>query len=258
MIHRKNSRNRSGHCKQVLVLALALFAIVACQGTPPPTPPQKPVRVEADTSVKLTVSYIKLADNRRELTPLKPGTEDVTALSPYDPRGSLMSWAQDHLEAVGGEYSARFVVVEARLLRLPAENDDTFTGWFRNAIEEDRYELVLDAAIEVLNPRGYLVAHTNSGVRREEATSRFDAQSDIQDMLGKMVSSALQEMDAELRRSIPTYLELFVDGVGESPESPSVSPVQQERQDQQETEDLSAPEAGSEQDQNGKELQPAQ
>ncbi len=169
-------------------------------------------------SIRLAVNTIVIDQTYRQPMPNLPiEVEHVDHLSPLNPSQSIKRWAEQRLQAAGGDYNARVAIIEASMLKVPLEKDESFIGWFKDELGH-RYDLTLDVFVEVLDPRGFVVASANSVVRRSISLPESASLAETQDAWFKMTETAMQDLNEELPNAMYEYLGLFIlkDWEGES------------------------------------------
>ncbi|MBL8835447.1 MAG: hypothetical protein JNL66_04335 [Alphaproteobacteria bacterium] len=182
-------------------LALALAAAVAGCATAP-----DPVRFPELTyahlgRTRLAVGRIDIVDAYRP--PLAP--PNVDHRMPASPAATMRRWAEDRLVAAGGDATARFVIRDARVTETELPRDTGLANVLRDQ-QAQRYDLVMDAALEIVDARGARLAIAAARTTRSRTVSENISANDRERVWFEMVERAAADLSAELDRRIRANL----------------------------------------------------
>jgi hypothetical protein len=190
-----------------LIVAALLGALAACTNAPDPV--RFPELTYAHLgAIRLAVSRIEIDDLYRP--PLAP--PNVEHRMPASPAATLRRWAQDRLVATSGPGSApaaRFVIRDARMTETELPRTEGLRGLFTTD-QGQRYDLRMEAAVEVLDAGGRAVASA-SAVATRSRTIAEDATLDQREQLWfAMVEEATNALTAELERRMHQNLARYI------------------------------------------------
>ena len=178
---------------------------------PPPPPPPAPAPV-VRPKTKLSVQNIDVdVEYQPNGANLMAGDEHVEHVSPTIPSDAIKAWIADEFTAVGGDYTARFSIIEASIIKRPFQTKaNTFLGVTTERNPGYRYEITLDVVLEILDPRGYIVQNANSIVRNVKNVKGTQSPAQERAIYAELTDKTMLELRAEMSAAIRKYLGLFV------------------------------------------------
>lgn len=182
-------------------LSLAVAAAIAGCATAP-----DPVRFPELTYAhlgryRLAVGRIDIVDAYRP--PLAP--PNVDHRMPASPAATLRRWAEDRLVAAGGDARARFVIRDARVIEAELPRDTGLAAVLRDQ-QAQRYDLTMEAALEIVDARGARLATAAARTTRGRTVGENISANERERVWFEMVERATADLSAELDRRIRANL----------------------------------------------------
>jgi hypothetical protein len=190
-----------------LVLGLlALFALTAC-APPEERPDFSPIRFDQEGAISLEASNIRVVDNSG--TPGDPPRIESSLPSAAVPANALSNWADDRLNAAGGDQEARFIIRTASFTAEQLDPEGGVSGAFRRDPAE-QYTVRMSVEI-IIGQRGnppFGVAQVSAERSRQvlEGTSELERQ-EIQYQLTRAV---MEDFDTSAREVIQDSVPDFI------------------------------------------------
>ena len=183
--------------RQFILTGFSLGAgltLISC--APPPEAPAFPdIRFTGEPPLMLQASQIEIR------TVYRPG--DADNAYPVSPLRAIQNWARDRLRANGQGGPARFTIADAtaKVTDLPVKGG--VSGAFTDQVSQ-KYDIGLDAALEVLDTTGVVVRSARVTVSRsatvlqsatanERARTRYNM---VRDMMSEFNSQAQQRISS--------------------------------------------------------------
>lgn len=155
--------------------------------------------------LRLSVARVDIVDAYRP--PLAP--PNVDHRMPASPAGAMRRWAQDRLVAAGGPETARFVVRDARVIEVELPRDTGLSAVLRDQPAQ-RYDLTLEAALEIRDPQGRVQATASARTTRSRTVSENISANDRERVWFEMVEQSMAALSAELERRIRASLARYL------------------------------------------------
>ena len=189
--------------RRCIVLFLALFLVTGCETD---------IRdsLFLDSRIALTVNKITVDYLDNPILHMLPvDHERVGYRAPSTPLEGMQFWVEDNLKAVGGDYTARVGILEAKITKIPEPVIEPFAGWTGLTYEENvRYELRYNVVVEILDPRGFVVASAKAATTRSAAVP---GKQDLGSVATDLIDRGVEDINAKLKRNMYHYLELFIE-----------------------------------------------
>ena len=120
-----------------------------------------------------------------------------------------MRWAQERLRPVGRIGSARVVIKDARVVEVALKTDKSFTGMFKEE-QAERYDAVLDVAIQILDERHMPVADVLARATRSRTVPEGVSLNERDRVLHDVTESLVRDIDSQMDGLIRSYLGRWV------------------------------------------------
>ncbi|MEO5336787.1 MAG: hypothetical protein H7841_07835 [Magnetospirillum sp. WYHS-4] len=189
--------------KHILLFVAALIAgpvLTACQT--PPTQRFPEISFANLHPINLEVASVKVA-SRFQPTFQAPNVEHQF---PIQPQAALQRWAQDRLKSMpGGRDGATFTIVDASVKEVQLETDKDLKAKFTKE-QSQRYELRLEAIVEVFDGRGLSAGHAQAAVVRTKTVREDSSLNDREKVWYEMTEAAMNDFNAEMEKNIRQYL----------------------------------------------------
>ncbi len=182
------------------MLAAALGTIIAgCTST---VAVERPPRLTFAhrPRVRLAVAAVETVDRR----PPPGGGRSAVDVLPVSPAAALGRWAEERLQAVGGDDGARFLITEASVM----EADAVPAGLDRRG--GDAYRAVAAATLEIADPGGGRVAFAESRAERILTIPRNFTLNQRDLAWFEMVEALMADFDADMEMRIHRHLAPWV------------------------------------------------
>lgn len=188
-------------------LALLLVATVVVTGceTADPAKSFPKLTFQHLKPIGLDVSGVEVV--RAYQPPLRiPNVDHRFDTPPVD---ALEDWAKSRFKAAGAGKIARLTITDASVVHKDLKLDKSFTGTFKRE-QSDRYDLSLDATLEILGPGGVQEGHMTTRVTRS-TTAREDATlNDIRQIWFDLLEQAMADFDAQAERNTRQFLATWI------------------------------------------------
>lgn len=187
------------------VIVFSLFvALGACaQVAPPPTLPE--ITFAHLTPFQLAVGSVEVES--KFSSPLTPPHAEHKI--PQSPETVMRRWAEDRLNATGGETFARFIILDATVTEHALETDGTLTAVFTNE-QEMRYQAAAEATLEIRSATGSYLGNATARATRAITIPENATLNERDQALFDMVDRMMQNFNTELEANIRTYLAQWV------------------------------------------------
>lgn len=185
--------------RRILLAAVAVAALAACQSAPP-VPKVEQANFAAFPPIVLDVARVDVTDNSR-----RPSGA-VDGHIPVPPAEGVRRWAQTRLQAAGGDGSARLVIKEAAIV----ESQLPKTGGLKGAFTNDqalRYDarVAVEITAEKASADG-LRASTQASASRfitlPENVSLAGREAALQNLSAKLLEDLNARLDAGVRKDL--------------------------------------------------------
>ena len=179
---------------------LALLLLAGCAAPPPPDPAV--LSFGAAPPFALTVGRLVVVDAYRP----PPGEAHVEHLFPIPPATAAADWAHDRLRAVGQSGTATFTILEASAVAvlLPPQSSGLTAAFTQDP--ETRYDTRLAVRLAVDDPQTGRAATVTAEASRSQAINQGATPAERRHLWFTLTADLLQQLDAELARTIPRYL----------------------------------------------------
>ncbi len=188
---------------------LATFALLlaAVPIVPAPAQPAFPaVRFNGEPPFRLAVGGINIVDT----DPARDAPPRVDAQFPLPPARAIETWARDRLVAVGGPDRLVFTIVRARATDRPLRLHDGTISQAATDQLSDRYDVVADVRLDIVDPSGRAVASARASATRYETvleSTSLDQRDDIwYEMTRRLMAQLAPELDRQIAANFAAYL----------------------------------------------------
>jgi len=182
---------------------LALLILAACQA-----PPQRPVfpdlHFTGEPPIRLDVATIEVRQDYRE--PYKP--PNVEQFFPVTPGHAAQNWAHDRLAAAGRSNRAVFVVRTASAVEIPLPKSEGIKGAFTTEPTQ-RYDLRLEATLQILDERGVAVRTANAQAVRSQSLLEGITPNEREQAWYDMTKALLADFDRQITGDIQGNFGLY-------------------------------------------------
>jgi hypothetical protein len=188
-----------------LMLALvAMVALSACE-TKPPTQKLAEISFANKRPISLNVGQLEIVPEYQS----PAARPNVEHLMPTSPEAATVRWAQDRLRPVGRSGSARVLIKDARVVEITLKTDKSFTGMFKEE-QAERYDAVLDVAIQILDERHLPVADVLARATRSRTVPEGISLNERDRILHEVTESLIRDIDSQMDGLIRSYLSRWV------------------------------------------------
>lgn len=190
----------------VMLAVAAALALGACE-TKPPMQKLPEISFANKRPIQLNVAELRIEPQYQP--PLKE--PNVEHLMPVSPEGATVRWAQDRLRPMGpaGSGSARVLINDARVVRVPLKVEKGITGLFKEE-QAERYEGTLDVAVQILDQRNLPVADVVARATRVKSVPEGITPNERDRVLHELTEDLITDVDAQMEGLIKTYLARWV------------------------------------------------
>jgi hypothetical protein len=187
-----------------LLLATVLLTLAACS-SPPPRPTYPDIRFTGEPPIRLAVASVDIRDEYRP--PFQP--PNVDHLFPEPPMRAADDWARDRLKSTGLYGRAVFILRNASVIETELPKKSTgITGAFTTEPAQ-RYDLTLQATVQILDGQGLPVRTANVQTTRSQSVLEGITPNDRDRIWYEMTKAAMadfdKQMEAEIRNNFGIY-----------------------------------------------------
>ncbi|MBX3452966.1 MAG: hypothetical protein KF827_00400 [Ferrovibrio sp.] len=203
----KAAFNRRSLMRAALGLSLGLpLALTGCQ-TPEP---ERLVLPEISFAHRPVLTFA--AGSVDTITEFKPSFQDphIEHLLPQPPARVAERWVRDRVRLDNSQpNSLRVVIKDASVI----EQDIAKTPGLRGNFTTDqvaRFEVSVEMAVELRDARGFKVGEAAASAKRANTLSEKATLNDRDRLIHDLIRLAMNDLDAELEKSIRSYMPLYV------------------------------------------------
>jgi hypothetical protein len=189
---------------RLMVALAALITLAACE-TKPPVARLAEISFAGKRPIQLDVGQLEIVPEYQ--SPAK--RPHVEHLMPVSPEAATVRWAQERLRPVGRTGSARVVIKDARVVEVALKTDKSFTGMFKEE-QAERYDAVLDVAIQILDERHMPVADVLARATRSRTVPEGVSLNERDRVLHDVTESLVRDIDSQMDGLIRSYLGRWV------------------------------------------------
>ena len=189
---------------RVEVALLAMLAVGACAGSPPPSALPE-ITFTHLGSFKLDVAQIEILDEY--LPPLKPPY--VEHLFSTSPAVAAARWGTERMTAVGTSRKARFIVRNASVVETSLEVEEGLEGALTTD-QSERYQARLSVVIEIVSEARGREAFVEANAVRARSVPEDATLNERQRLFHAMTEALLDDLNAELERNILAHLGKYI------------------------------------------------
>lgn len=189
---------------RLMIAALALFALSACETKP--TVQKLPEISFADKRpITLNVGQLEIVPEYQS-----PGKRpNVEHLMPISPEAATVRWAQDRIRPMGRTGAARVLIKDARVVEVALKTDKSFTGMFKEE-QAERYDAVLDVAIQILDDRHFPIADVLARATRSRTVPEGVSLNERDRVMIEVTDALIRDIDSQMEGLIKSYLSRWV------------------------------------------------
>ena len=188
---------------RIITALLALLLLAGCQ-PPPPRPTFADLRFTGEPPIRLDVAATEVRVDYR--APMQ--APNVEHLFPVTLSRAAENWAHDRLLAAGRSNRAVFVIRTASATEVALPKSEGIKGAFTTEPTQ-RYDLRLEASLQILDERGIAVRTANgTAVRSQsllEGITPNEREQAWYDMTKALMADFDQQMTAEIRGNFGLY-----------------------------------------------------
>jgi hypothetical protein len=189
---------------RLAVAALGACMLAAC-ATPAPKPTYPELTWTHLAPFKLNVAEVEVVSEYEP--PFKD--PNVEHLFPLPPEQAARRWARDRIVAAGTEGRARVVIKRASVVEVPLELTEGVRGYFTTE-QAQRYDAVVEVAIEVRGPRGYRDGFATAQAERSRTVPEDVTLNERERIWFDITEALMKDFDAEMDRNIRRHLQRFL------------------------------------------------
>jgi len=197
---------KSAMIRKVFAVVLLLAALGACN-TPPTREPFPKLTYSYLPPFRLAVARVEVLDQYHP--PLAPPY--IEQQFPVSPAGSAEQWGHDRLLAVGGSGQAVYTVLRGDAIDVHLESNDSggLFGQF-TVPQSDRYDLTIAVKLEIFDDSGRVVASVNARAIRSHTVAADATLNDRERLWFDMTEATMKDLNGQLEKSIPLYLQAYL------------------------------------------------
>lgn len=183
-----------------LAAVLLALAAAACDM---PAPQQRLPQLTYShlTPYRLDVGRLELVDEFRP--PMRE--PNIEHLMPVSPAAAAKRWAQDRLQPMGRDGTARFIVRNAAVTEVPLKVDSGVSGLFKKQ-QETRYEAGLEVVFQILDERQFPKSEVVARASRSRTVPEGITLNDRDRVWYDMVESLMQDINQQMEGLIGQYM----------------------------------------------------
>ncbi|HWE71884.1 MAG TPA: hypothetical protein VG328_01885 [Stellaceae bacterium] len=181
--------------RQFILTGLSLgagFTLVSC-GPPSQAPEFPDIRFTGQPPFMLQASQVEIR------TIYQPG--DADNAFPVSPLRAVQNWARDRLRATGQGGPARFTIADATAKVTDLTVKGGISGTFTDQVSQ-RYDIALDAALELLDSTGVVVRSARVTVSRSATVLQSATANDRARTRYGMVRDMMADFDSQAQQRI--------------------------------------------------------
>ncbi|MCG5239020.1 hypothetical protein MCW82_04405 [Azospirillum doebereinerae] len=188
----------------VLAAGLAVFALSACQSTPP-RPAPRPIDFSNFGPIVLNAGSVDVVNAYRPL-----GGTHVEDRSAVPPAEAVRRWASERLQASGGSGRVRVTIKDASIVEVPLPKTQGVKGYFTTdqaqrydgRIEVEVTGDVPDAGVGTAAFRGMTKATVTYSTTVPENIALGEREATFLDITRRMVEDLNARLDAGIRKDL--------------------------------------------------------
>jgi hypothetical protein len=194
------------------VLCVALLACAAGCSAPPPRPVFPDIRFNAEPPIRLDVVRVEVRNDYQP--PFR--SPNVDHLFPVPPMRAADNWADDRLKATaaigsgGLELQAIFILRNASVIAT-ALPQKTGSGALFTTQPAERYDLTLQADLEIADPRGIPLRTASVRVTRSRSVLNGITPNDRDHVWYDMTKDAMADFDRQMETQIRNNFGIYYD-----------------------------------------------
>ncbi|WP_142848093.1 hypothetical protein [Telmatospirillum sp. J64-1] len=188
-----------------LVLAVAAALLVAGCAQPSPVQRLPELSFAHLQAYRLDVGQLEIA-NQYTATGQPPHVEH---LMPVSPAQAAQRWAQDRLQPIGREGTARFVIEQASVTEEILPTDRGVTGLFKRE-QEARYDANLRVSLQILDNRRMPVAEITAQASRSRTVPQGLTLNERDKIWYEMVENLTSDLNARLEVLMGQYMARWI------------------------------------------------
>lgn len=189
---------------RLMIAAFALFALSACE-TKPIAQKLPSISFADKRPITLNVGQLEIVPEYQS-----PGKRpNIEHLMPISPEAATVRWAQDRIKPMGRTGSARVLIKDARVVEIALKTDKSFTGMFKEE-QAERYDAVLDVAVQVLDERHFPVADVLARATRSRTVPEGVSLNERDRVMFELTEALIRDIDSQMEGLINSYLSRWV------------------------------------------------
>lgn len=189
---------------RLMIAAFALFALSACE-TKPVAQKLPDISFADKRPISLSVGQLEIVPEYQ--SPAK--RPHVEHLMPISPEAATVRWAQDRIRPMGRTGSARVLIKDARVVEVALKTDKSFTGMFKEE-QAERYDAVLDVAIQILDERQFPIADVLARATRSRTVPEGVSLNERDRVMYDLTEALIRDIDSQMEGLIKSYLSRWV------------------------------------------------
>lgn len=180
-----------------LMLSAGLLALLAGCAAPPPHPTYPELHFTAAPPIRLDVGGVDVRDDYQP--PMH--APNVDHLFPVPPMRAAETWAHDRLQATGATGRAVFILRNASVIANELPTKQGLTGTFTTQPAQ-RYDLTLQATVEIVDANGLPVRTANVTVTRSQSVLQGITPNQRDQAWYDMTTAAMADFDRQMETEI--------------------------------------------------------
>ncbi len=184
---------------------LLLLIIPACETAAPPLPTYPAVHFTSTPPYRLDVARVEIAQHYTP--PL--ASPNVDHLSPVTPSSMIRTWADDRFKATGNRHVLKVVIKDASITEKSLPRTEGVQGMFTTD-ESTLYQGHMQVKLEIYGDDPlFPAAEISANVNNSRSISENASVNDRQQALYAISKAMIQNLNAQVERSLPQYFGLY-------------------------------------------------
>lgn len=180
-----------------------------CANTP--DGPSKPLSFAQYSPIYLSVANVEFVDEYK--APLKaPNVEQEFSTSPLE---AVHIWVKDRIRTTGGDGLLQVIIKDGRVVETPLSRTQGIKGVFTND-QAYRYDARLELEMRIYGARAISEASLIATATRSETLPENASVASRDALFDRMTRKMMDDMNAELERSMHKYFASYIDYSGDS------------------------------------------
>ena len=186
--------------RRILTATPFLLLILAACNTPPDRQTFPDITFQHLAPIRLDVGHIDIVEAYRA-----DPANDIDGQFPEAPARVAAQWAQDRLQAVGGQGKATYTVLLAKATDTNLRRSQGIAA-VTHKDQSDRYDLAITARLDVTNDGGRKSGSVTANAARSQTVSEDMTLNQREAVLFRLLDATMKDLNAQFEKLIPQYL----------------------------------------------------